>query len=218
MKQETKFIFGYNHLPKLFNLNTNLNSSCQALHVFMLVIAIFLFVEALPHVRSKLFTLGDDQNFDVLFDTDSFVVSIDCLTPIRTEKNQYDSRKDNLFEDLGRNFQVNYVQKGNHARPLSTFSLLTLNDNAKSELTIGGTNPERYIEPITWINLVDNNQGFGENFFVNGQPLNFPNCEGTVDTATSLKIMPPADARQIYEAIPNLEFTSEMGASLYFVK
>ncbi|CAG8668062.1 9065_t:CDS:2 [Funneliformis caledonium] len=83
------------------------------------------------------------------------------------------------------------------ARPLSTFSKVRIlwwnrianvlskdfsdleYDGIQHELTIGGINPDRYLEPLTW---------------------SMGNHEGNVDTRTSLIIMPPADARQIYEA------------------
>jgi hypothetical protein len=83
-------------------------------------------------------------------------------------------------------------------------------DKTPSELTIGGSNPARYdANSLTWTNLVDNNQGFWDipldDCFVGDQPLGFQDRVGTIDTGSGSIIMPPADAKTLYDKIPDSE-------------
>ncbi|CAG8767233.1 18168_t:CDS:2 [Dentiscutata erythropus] len=80
-------------------------------------------------------------------------------------------------------------------------------DQSPSELTIDGSNLDRYHgDTLTFTHVVDNNGGVLEipidNYVVNGDELNLQDHTGIIDTGTTRIILPQADAEALYDAIP----------------
>lgn len=101
----------------------------------------------------------------------------------------------------------NLINEDQLDNPQFSFMLGRHEDHVESELTIGGTNPDRYFEPINWIHLTENNEGFWriplENFFIGAQPFDLQGRTATIDTGSSSIIVPLNDVEDIYAKIPN---------------
>ncbi|CAG8756225.1 8154_t:CDS:2, partial [Gigaspora rosea] len=88
--------------------------------------------------------------------------------------------------------------------------LLGRKDQSPSELTIGGSNPDRYhADTLTFTQLVDDNDGQWEipidNCVVEGEELNLEGRTGFIDTGTERIFMPPDDAHDFYSKIYDAE-------------
>ncbi|RIB00004.1 aspartic peptidase domain-containing protein, partial [Gigaspora rosea] len=80
----------------------------------------------------------------------------------------------------------------------------------RSELTIGGSNPDRYhADTLTFVQLVDDNNGQWEipidDLAINGEGTDLKGRTGFIHTGSELIIMPPDDAHDFYNNIDDAE-------------
>jgi hypothetical protein len=91
--------------------------------------------------------------------------------------------------------------------PQFSFMLGRDADQSPSELTIGGSNPDRYhADTLTFTHVVDDNAGTWEipidNCVVDGEELNLEGRTGIIDTGSTRIILPLDDAETFYSKIP----------------
>ncbi|CAB4380308.1 unnamed protein product [Rhizophagus irregularis] len=115
------------------------------------------------------------------------------------------------FSDASQNEQTtpitNLINNNQLDNPQFSFKLGRDADQSPSELTIGGSNPDRYhTDTLTFTHLVDDNGGQWEipidNCVVDGEELNLEGRTGLIDVGSTRIIMPPDDADTFYAAIP----------------
>ncbi|KAF9547498.1 hypothetical protein EC957_008335 [Mortierella hygrophila] len=109
---------------------------------------------------------------------------------------------------LGKNQIGVWLQANDPATQASTRS-----NAAGGEITFGGANSARYKEPITYVNCVGDTPWMvsvtGMN--VNGRAIATAGARATIDTGTSLMVVPEAIADSIHAAIPGSLKTVEYG-------
>jgi hypothetical protein len=137
-------------------------------------------------------TLTDD------FQRDEFDGMMGMAFNVASENDQI-TLISNLFNDANNHFDAKQY----------SFKLGRDADNTEGELTIGGTNPERFTGQLTWTHLSDNNNGLWiiplDDCLVNGQALNLGGRVANIDTGTTLIVVPHADALQVYANIEHEE-------------
>ncbi|KAK3830525.1 MAG: aspartic peptidase domain-containing protein [Linnemannia elongata] len=84
---------------------------------------------------------------------------------------------------------------------------------AGGEITFGGANPARYKEPITYVNCVGDTPWMVAvgGMSVNGRAIATGGARATIDTGTSLMVVPETVADSIHAAIPGSFKTAEYG-------
>ncbi|RIB27007.1 aspartic peptidase domain-containing protein [Gigaspora rosea] len=126
-------------------------------------------------------------------------------------KHQYEGIMGMGFSELSDNEQTtpitNLINNNQLDNPQFSFLLGREADQSPSELTIGGSNPDRYhADTLTFTHLVDDNVGAWEipidNCVVEGEELNLEGRTGIIDTGSTRIILPPDDADEFYSKIP----------------
>ncbi|KAG0061101.1 hypothetical protein BGZ89_011748 [Linnemannia elongata] len=84
---------------------------------------------------------------------------------------------------------------------------------AGGEITFGGANPARYKEPITYVNCVGDTPWMVSvtAMNVNGRAIATGGAKATIDTGTSLMVVPETVADSIHASIPGSFKTAEYG-------
>uniref|UniRef100_A0A1D1ZJ02 Aspartic protease n=1 Tax=Anthurium amnicola TaxID=1678845 RepID=A0A1D1ZJ02_9ARAE len=115
------------------------------------------------------------------------------------------------FSDASDNEQTtpitNLINNNQLDNPQFSFMLGRDADQSPSELTVGGSNPDRYhADTLTFTHVVDDNGGVWEipidNCVVDGEELNLEGRTGLIDTGSTRIILPPDDADEFYSNIP----------------
>ncbi|RIB27019.1 aspartic peptidase domain-containing protein [Gigaspora rosea] len=109
--------------------------------------------------------------------------------------------------DISGNQQItpitNLINNKQLDKPQFSFLLGREADQSPSELTIGGSNPDRYhAHTLTFVKLVDDNKGQWEipidDLAINGEGTDLEDRTGFIDTGTERIVMPPDDAHKFY--------------------
>lgn len=115
------------------------------------------------------------------------------------------------FNEASENEQTtpitNLINNNQLDNPQFSFKLGRDADQSPSELTVGGSNPDRYhADTLTFTHLVDNNDGRWkipiDNCVVDGEELNLEGRTGVIDIGSTRIIMSTDDAEDFYSKIP----------------
>lgn len=101
---------------------------------------------------------------------------------------------------------TNLINNKQLDNPQFSFMLGRDADQSPSELTIGGSNPDRYhADTLTFTHLVEDNGGLWkipiDNCVVDGDELNLEGRTGIIDNGATRIILPPDDASTFYDEI-----------------
>ncbi|CAG8484372.1 25815_t:CDS:2, partial [Gigaspora rosea] len=116
------------------------------------------------------------------------------------------------FSESSENYQTtpmtNLIDNDQLDKPQFSFLIGREADKSPSELTIGGSNPDKYhVDTLTFTNVVEDNDGEWkipiDNCVIDGEKLNLKDRTALIDTGVTLIIMPPNDAKEFYSKITN---------------
>ncbi|RIB27009.1 aspartic peptidase domain-containing protein [Gigaspora rosea] len=140
-------------------------------------------------------------------------------------KHSYEGIMGMGFSELSDNEQTtpitNLINNNQLDNPQFSFLLGREADQSPSELTIGGSNPDRYhTDTLTFTHLVDDNVGAWEipidKCVVEGEELNHEGRTGIIDTGSTRIILPPDDADEFYNGSYALPCEDDYEVSLVF--
>ncbi|RIB01094.1 aspartic peptidase domain-containing protein, partial [Gigaspora rosea] len=170
-----------------------------------------------------------EKDFSIEYADDTKVSGDSGKTTIEIAGISVESQEFGLADNVTGNFNYPYVgimgmafsesSENNQITPITNlidnnqldkpqFSFLIGRDKSPSELTIGGSSPDKYhADTLTFTHVVDDNDGEWkipiDNCVIDGEELNLENRTAMIDTGLTLIVMPPYDAKEFYSKITN---------------